>query len=147
MNKSFFTPRLQLVGILTTLVLSVTSCKKEEAKDPLLACRPASGGTGVGIPNPRTVMFWTRQNLNCGSLSLVSIRNTETNSPRYASSFNTSTITQYFATQPACGSAGSMTIQVSKGYQYEYTIACSGRQWKDTFTADCNDDCIAILLQ
>ena len=127
------------------LFLALVGCKKEEAKDPLLACRPASGGTGVGTANPRTILFWTNQNLNCGPLRLVSIRNTVTNSPNFGG-LVAPVITQYSAIQPTCGAAGSITIEVSKGYVYEYTIACSGRQWKDTFTADCKDDCIAILL-
>jgi len=138
--------RLRHVGALFMLLLLVAACKKEEEKNPLLSCRPAGGGNGIGIANARTIMFWMAQDFGCGQPYLVSIRNTETNMTNYGGLVN-AFMTKFFKTQPACGTEGAITIQVSKGYEYEYTIACTGREWKAKLTADCSDDCIAIELK
>ena len=148
MNKRLTLPTF-ILGVVASVLLCVTSCKKDEpeAVNPLLACRPASGGTGIGTPNARTVMFWIGQDFGCGTLTLVSMRNTETNGTAYGGLAN-ATISRFFSVQPACGTTGCITIQVSKGYEYEYTISCTGRQWKNKVTVDCSsDDCIPIQLK
>lgn len=137
------------VGLLA-LCLVVLGCKKDEPQNPLLACRLSNsgGGTGIGPGSSvnRTVMFWIAQDFGCGKLRLVNIRNTETQSVFYNTS-GTYIIDRYSATQPACGTTGSMTLLMEKGYEYEYTIECTNRQWKGKFTADCSDDCLAIQLK
>ena len=139
-------PRNLLVTV-ALLLVSMLGCKKKEDLNPLLACRPPSTGTGIGIPNPRSLLFWIDHDFGCGALNFVSIRNTEDNSTNYGGSFNPA-ITRYSATQPACGTSGFITIQVSQGYEYEYTIACTGRQWQGKVTADCTStDCIPIQLK
>lgn len=147
MNTLLFSKPARTITMLASLLLLVIGCKKEADQDPLAACRPPTTGTGVGIPNPRTVMFWTAKDFQCGSLNFVSIRNTTLNTYDYGGSASQSAVTHFYATQPACGASGTLNIQVSKGYVYEYIIACTGRQWKGTLTADCNDDCIAIQLK
>lgn len=136
--------RLSLALLIAPLCWALSGCKKED-DNPLLKCRPQGGG-GIGVPNPRTVMFWIDHDFQCGQPRLIKIRNTETNSEVYEGS-TYAYITRFFATQPSCGTSGAITIKVSKGYEYEYTVACTGREWKAKFTADCNDDCIAIQLQ
>lgn len=134
--------RFTSVAVLA-LMLAVTSCKKEKATNPLLACRQSNGG--IGAVTSRTIMFWTDQNFGCGAIRLVSIRNTETNS---TDSNSPASITRYFATQPACGTTGTATLDVLKGYEYEYTLSCTGRQWQAKVTVDCSsDDCIPIQLK
>jgi hypothetical protein len=141
---------MRTFGLVAAALLFATSCKKETVKDPLEDCRPPSTGTGIGIPNPRNIMFWAGQDFQCGQLQLISVRNTTLNTRGYGASFSQTFITlAYTNTIPTCGAKGTINIQVSKGYVYEYTIVCtnSNREWKGTFTADCSDDCIAIQLK
>ncbi|MEJ7659596.1 MAG: hypothetical protein WKG07_08200 [Hymenobacter sp.] len=141
---------IRAFGLVAAAMLLVTSCKKETVKDPLEDCRPASTGTGIGIPSPRNVMFWAGQDFQCGQLQFISVRNTTLNTYGYGGNATQSFITlAYTNTTPTCGANGTINIQVSKGYIYEYTISCtsSNRQWKGTFTADCSNDCIAIQLK
>lgn len=91
-------------------------------------------------------MFWTGQDPKCGPVSLTSFRNTETNAN--ISPYNVSgTITLVFTTQPTCGTTGTITAEVARGYEYEYTLSCTGRQWTGKVTVDCGNDCIPIQLK
>jgi hypothetical protein len=146
MNTLFIPRSLRLSALFALLLLSTAGCKKDEDSNPLLACR-SKGGGGIGTPNARTVMFWINQDFGCGALNLVTIRNTETNTTTYDGPYN-AYINKYFSTQPNCGTNGTISIRIAKGYEYEYTIACSSRQWKGKVTVDCSsDDCIPIQLQ
>lgn len=132
-------------AVLALLLLSVTGCKKDDAADALLACRKPSGG--IGAINGRSVMFWIAQDFNCGYPKLIQIRNTETGSTVYNGPYHAE-ITKTFPSQPDCGEDGALTIEVSKGYEYEYTIACLGMEWKNKVTVDCSSDaCIPIQLK
>lgn len=92
-------------------------------------------------------MFWTDRNFGGDPPHLVGIRNTETNGITYGRS-SSPDMMRYFTTEPTCGTYGPISVVVSKGYEYEYTISNAGRQWKSVVAVDCSsDDCIAIQLR
>jgi hypothetical protein len=129
------------------LLIAASGCTKVEPDTPF-GCRVANGGIGVGgIANPRTLMFWADPTAAPEHLHMVGIRNTETNGAFYGRS-SSSDMMRYFVTQPSCGTYGPVTVQVSKGYEYEYTFTGAGKQLTGKVSVDCSsDECIAIQLE
>lgn len=139
--RIFLVSSFRLSAFLTFLLLSITGCKKDEINN---GC---SSNGGIGAVKSRSVMFWTSQNFGCGPLHIANVRNTGTGKTIYQGPTSTTTM-RSFSTLPSCGTNGAITISLDKGYEYEYTIACNGRQWTSKVIVNCgSDDCIAIQLK
>lgn len=136
----------RLSAILTFLLFAIASCKKDDPKKSMADCRFSN--TGVDGTNGRDLVFWARQDFNCGNPQFVEVRNTEQGSPYYIQLYN-NYITQYYSAQPACDAIGAIRVRVPYGHDYQYTIACTGgRQWTGKVTVDCNSaDCVFVELK
>ena len=145
MHTLFPTRSIHFLAVLAFLLFVVTACKKDDPTNALAACRQTDGG--IGPHNYRDIMFWTAKDFGCGRPRFVQIRNTETGD-MYSHQVVSSSIWKYYPTKPACRADGTITVQVPYGYEYEYTIACTGIEWKSKVIVDCSsDECVYVELK
>lgn len=96
-------------------------------------CGPLEGGS-TGGNNEGQIMFWTRSDQNCGSIS-VSIAN------------KSGTISSYYSSgSPSCGASGCATFTLPAG-SYTYTASCSNTTWGPTTVTVTKGGCFKMELQ
>lgn len=133
----------RLSAILPFLLFALASCKKDDTNKSMANCQQA--GAGINGTNERDVVFWTRKDFGCGNPEFIDIISLEGGAIR--KTFN-NYITQQYPTQPACDAIGAIRVRVIYGHEYEYTIACTGHQWKGKVRVDCSsDDCVFVELK
>lgn len=89
-------------------------------------------------------MFWISKDLGCGTLKVSKIHNKTTASESYLGG---GTIDRFYNLQPSCNSAGTINIQVDKGYTYQYTIVCNSKSYSGEFTLNCDGTCVAVEVK
>jgi hypothetical protein len=122
------------------LMLAFSSCKKDDE-----VCGIKSG-SGVQASNQKNVMFWIDHDMQLGQLKIDRLINRKTGLAE--SSRGEWIITNYFNSQPECGTSGAATFLLTKGYEYDYYVyGETGDTLTGRITVDCSDDCQAYLIQ
>ncbi|WP_214227640.1 hypothetical protein [Pedobacter sp. B4-66] len=95
-------------------------------------CATVSGGGGGSTGGKGSIIFWTKTDLGCGSIS-VTINN------------QSGVINKYFNASPACGTSGAANFSLPAG-NYTFTASCSKYKWGPTSVTISEGQCFKMEL-
>ncbi|WP_374950693.1 hypothetical protein [Mucilaginibacter sp.] len=128
-------------------IFFISSCKKkDESSISSGGCPNVTGGIGGNIG--KKITFYTTKDFACGSVTLTGITlNKDGSNVSHSLQSNSRSMTKFYTVKPPCGSDGTVSVIVNKGYDYTYTFQCSSRTFTGTFYAECGDDCMLVEVK